>query len=301
MSDPTRFDIHGFDPRQLNIPAILQGEAGWKLTQITASSTIYRADPPDAVPTLAVKYHPTARREFTILQAFDDLGVHMAPKPFYADDQVLITEWLHGEKLHHPPSIADEEMWHRIMALLGIPNNLPFAKYASTIPMTGSAPHSPGDVIKNIETALAQVNQDDPLYETLAVIVERIRERVAPNWQTPPHISLNHLDPQPHHFIWDGHHLRLVGWHQTDWADTAFAVGQLCAHPAYEEVSSSHWVWYRWEMARLTQNDHLTAQATTYTNLLQVYWAIRLTAHPDLVNDSRKRDRYLKRAQRVYK
>ncbi len=302
LSDPTPFDIHGFDADLLDIEAILQGIDGWKLTQIPASSTIYRADPADAerFPSLAIKYHPDALREFSILQAFDDFGVHMAPRPFYADHQVLVTEWLHGKTLRHPPPADDKDMWHRIMALLGIPNNLPFAKYASTISMTGKAPQSPGDVIDTIRAQLTHIDTAHSLYDTLAKLVVRIQEQVEPTWQTPPHISLNHLDPWPRHFIWDGQHLRLVDWHQTDWADTAFAVGQLCAHPAYEEVSPSHWVWYRWEIARLTQNANLTAQATTYTNLLQAYWAIRLTADPNLVNDTKKRDRYLKRAQRTY-
>lgn len=299
MSNPVHFDIHNFDVDVLDAAALIKAAQtqkpidGWNLHPI--SPTCYQAVPSDTATYPVVGLHRKAnpQRQFNILEALYNLGMWVAPRPFYANDGWLVCEWLHGEPLQHPPSVDDENQWHRIMALLATPSRLPFAQYASTIALHGNGPQSPADVIQRIEAALSQLAPDDNRLEDLMALVERVRQQVAPALNYLPPITFNHLDPLPPHFIWDGQYLRLVGWDKADWADTAYAVGQLCAHPAYEDVPTSHWVWYRWELARLTHDDSLSARATTYTNLLQVYWAIKAT-HP------KQRERYYQRAQRAF-
>ncbi len=317
------FDIHGFDANLLDIPTLLVGIAeqvsqiaGWTLQVITTNQnrTLIKATPGDPAqyPSLAIKcYHhhdqSRATREYRILLALDDLGISVGPRAFYAsetadelDAPVLICEWIEGALLQHPPT-PDEEMWYRIMALLGTPTNLPFARYTSEISLMGTAPQTPGDILAMIESELAQLDENHSDYETLADLVRHIHEQVSPTWNTPAKVTLNHLDPLPHHFIWDGHHLRLVGWNKADWTDSAYAVGQLCAHPAYENVAPSHWVWYRWELARLLKDEQMIPRATTYTHLLQAFWAIQLTTTANDSRQHKQRDRYLQRAQRAFR
>ena len=329
------FDIFAFDAAGLDIDSLLEGLSAyredttysmqdWEISEVHSSSirNIYYLEPQDRerFPALSAKiYHDgnaaSAQREYQVLNALYDFGVIIAPRPFYLSDSaaylgcpVLITEWVRGEPLHQAPSPDNEDMWHRIMAMLGIPNNLPFGKYASGIPMMGTGPQSPKDVIDIISRQLSQLDQNHPDFATLTAVLEEAQRQITDEWNSPPKITLNHLDPAVNHFIYDGHHLRIVGFNKADWSDTAFAVGQLCAHPDFEEVSPSHWVWYRWELARLTNDDTLTARATTYTNLLQVYWTIKLTvdAENSEINPQVKkrfitqRDRYLKRATRLF-
>ncbi len=318
------FDIAGFDPTLLDIEQIkalahshINAEhltlTDWmvKTAYRADGSTILRLDPHDItrLPSLAIKVRatPDLRHEYAVLAALYDFGFHIAPRPFYVDETLLISEWVHGDPLQQPPAPDDDNKWHRMMAVMGVPNSLPFAQYASRIPMRGTAPHAPADMFQLIEAQLSQLDANSAVYPQLADLVERMKAQVAPQWNTIPPTTLNHLDPRLHHFIWEGFHIRLVSWQNADWCDSAYAVGQLGAHPAYEEVPPSHWVWYRWELARLTKDETLIPRATTYTNLMLVYWAVRLTRMAASTTTDKaiqqliqQRDRYFKRAKRGF-
>lgn len=339
LSPNPQFAIHDFDPTLLPQAALLahvgtmhqqnlaeSQAAGWvfRLYSATAHRAIYQAIPDDKenFPSLAIKlYHrrdrSRAKRESQVMQAFFDFGISLAPRPFYADDNpsdlpygVLIAEWLYGEPLDKPPTLEDEDKWHRIMTVIGITKDLPFHKHASTIPMMGTSPQNPSDLFAMQHADLGQLGTDNPIYETLSRLIEKAESQTAPTWNTTPHVGLWSMNADLRHFIWDGHHLRAVGWENTDWGDIAFGVADLAAHPDYEEVPHSHWVWFRWEYARLTHhNESVIARATTYTQLLQISWAIRLSlqlAAPSLEPVRVKyltaqRDRYLKRAQNHFR
>lgn len=329
------FDIYGFDATLLDIPPLLAAVAqaqlgqpstalkGWTITPAhrTSASTIYRADPTDPAqfPVLSIKlYHchdrPRATREEAVMGALQDFGVGIAPRPFYAsetpeglNDPVLIAEWVHGTPLKTVPPVDDDEMWHRLMTALGIIKHMQFAFSAQAIPMMGSGPQQPSEALAMLTTELAAISPNHPLYETLALLVSRAYTTVAPEWTKPPKIGLNRFDLEMHHFIWDGHHIRTVGFENTDWADTAYDIGQFCAHPLYEEVPPSHWVWFRWEFARLFHEEEIVFRSTIYTQIASLLWAIRLTkttaetsdpAHQDRLNA--QRDRYLKKAQKAF-
>lgn len=300
MSDPTPFNIHDFDGTMLDAAALVQavtaGEAieGWTVESISPS--LYRLLPADSTtyPMLAIQRKANAIRQGRILEGLFNLGVRVAPRPFYADEQWLVREWVPGEPLSKPPAVDTEDMWHRIMALLGTPAHLSFAQHASVIAMTGNGPQNPGDVIQHLDSVLASLDPNNPRLNDLTALVERVHQQVAPQWNYLPPIALSHLDPLPRHFIWDGKYLRLVGWDAADWADSAYGAGQLCAHPVYEDVPASHWVWYRWELARLNHEDEgISARATTYTNLMLVYWAM-------LAPNPKQQERYYRRALRAF-
>ncbi len=323
------FDIHGFDADRLDIPNLLaavaqdQSPQGWTIVPAhrTNHSIIYRADPADPTefPVLSIKlYHqhdrPRATREEAIMGALQEFGVGIGPRPFYAsetpdglNDPVLISEWVHGTPLKNVPPVTDEEMWHRLMTALGIIKHLQFAFTAHAIPMMGSGAQQPSDALAMLNTELAPLSPNHPLYETLAHVVNRAHATIALEWAKPPKIGLNRFDLDLNHFIWDGHHLRTVGFENTDWADTAYDIGQFCAHPLYEEVPPSHWVWFRWEFARLFHEEEIIFRSTTYTQIAYVLWAIRLTQSVDATSDpvqqsrlSAQRDRYLKKAQKAF-
>lgn len=324
MSQRKVFDISGFDPATLDIEQLklLASEhladhppssTEWTLTTIQRrdDSTILRADPADAekFPVIALKYGAAAdvRHEYAVLNAIQNFGFSIGPRAFHYNDDVLICEWMHGDPLKRPPNLDDENKWHRMMAVMGVPNNLPFAEYASQISMRGTAPQSPGDLIGLIERQLSQLDANHPDYEELVALVKRAKDQIAPQWNAMPPATLNHLNPRLHHFIWEGFHMRLLSWQHADWCDNAYAVGQFCAHPEFEDMPPSHWVWYRWELARLTKDDALVPRATTYTNLMVVFWAVRLTIlatstsiEKDAKRLAKQRDRYLKRAKRGF-
>ena len=326
MSLHKPFDTFGFDAGLLDVELLREGVfrlklennpsfEGWTFSkQHVGKEVIFRADPPDAekYPSLAIKEFDDAvevRREFDVLDALYDFGFAIGPRPFHILDDLLIMEWLHGDSLQQPPSPNEEDHWHRIMALLGVSWSLPFAKFSSKIAMHGTAPQSPADMFRWLDAELAKLDVNHPDYEILARMIESVKERVSPNWDPPSIVTLNHLDPQPHHFIWDGSHMRLVGWNNADWADKAFAVGQLCAHPAYQEVPANHWVWYRWELARLNKDQSLKGRSTTYTHMLYVYWTVSMTVkiaaldQEDAFKNKKlqtQRKQYLQKALRIF-
>lgn len=334
-SEAKSFDIYGFDANKLDIatvrdmvatvaqePAENQTFPGWTSKQIThhTQRTVFRFDPDDkeAFPALRVKlFHDDphlALRTHNILTALYEFGVSTGPRPFYAASDignvpggVLISEWVHGEPLQAPPPVDDEHMWHRIMAVMGVLKFLPFAKYATQIPMAGRGVQQPEDCMQWIDNALAALPHEHYDRSTLAELSATARDRVAPQWLTMPKIALSRLDTSLDHFIWDGYHLRGIGWSRTDWADVAFDLAQLAADPAFEDVPNSHWVWFRWEYARLSHDEGIVARATTYTQLLQLYWSINLTVQATYVAEQKvqrrllkQRDRYLKQARRHF-
>ena len=334
MSDRL-FDIYGFDENLLDVPTFLaaahqftgtiqetQQIGGWTLTRVVDNDArfIVRFDPLDANTYPSLKfthYHhepDLAQRTFSILQALQEFGVGTAARPFYASSDaenfsgsVLICEWIGGEPLKRYPTVDEEEMWHRMMATLGFQKNLPFGKYANTIPMRGLGIQNPVDLFRWLDEELALVDDKHTDYAQLAELVANVRAKVHPTWRTLPQIGISRLDPAYEHLIWDGHHLRVTGWSQTDWADVAFDIAQLAADPLYEDLPMSHWVWFRWEYARLTHDDGLVARATTYTQILNLYWAIKLTHQMANATDEKRqqrlgqqRDRYLKKAQKSF-
>lgn len=317
------FDIHGFDAAQLDFDA-LQGTVegkdvdGWQTTSIVDNERrlVLRLDPDDPaiLPQLKVKVfrdNPAdAARIHAILQALhDDLGVSIAARPFFVDEDagILITEWIPGDPLVAPPSSDNQEMWHRIMAVMGVPKNLPFGKFASQISMRGTGVQQPEDMLRKIDAALAELDVTHEDYDTLAALVKRAHDKTTPRWNTMPPVALSRMDPDIAHYIWDGNHLRETGFSAADWADVAYDVAQMAAHPAYKDLPGSHWVWFRWEYARLTHDEGTIARATAYTNLLYIYWAIGLTTTAGQSDDVgqrckvlNQRDRYIKKAQRVF-
>lgn len=327
MSPRKPFDVHGFDVALLDVNAIKQvvqafrteampADSEWQVTHIRSGeyADIYRLDPADdeQFPTLSVKVFKSdgaAEREHAVLAAIHDFGFSIGPRPFYNDETMLVTEWLFGDVLQAPPRPDEDAQWHRIMAMLGVPWNMPFAKYASQVAMRGSAPNAPGDVFALLDAQLVKLDNNHADYATLANLVESVKTQVAPEWNSPALITLNHLNPRVHHFIFDGAHMRLVDWQHADWSDKAYAVGQLCAHPEYVHMSSQHWVWYRWELSRLDRDQTLKARATTYTNMLYVYWAVRRTHEISSLSRAsghvsvqlqEQRDTYLARAKRAF-
>lgn len=329
-SHPTAaFDINGFDATLLDIPALLEAAAAfsgqpgetqqagaWTLHAIrqTPQHTILRLDPDDPAtyPSLKIKRFHTnsdrARRAYQVLRALYDFGVNIGPRPFFGIAQAtgqsggwLICEWIHGEVLKAPPDPADEEMWHRVMAVMGVSKNLPFRKYANQIPMEGRGVQQPADVLDWIEKALADVDATHPDRAELAGLVAAARDQAPDQWLAMPKVALSRLDPSPDHYVWDGHHLRGISWGYADWSDVAFDLAQMAAHPLYASLPAQHWVWFRWEYARLTHDETAISRATTYTRLMTLYWAVKLTAQaPDDPQASTQRDRYLKEARRYF-
>ncbi len=317
------FDIHGFDAGLLDVEPLrgmVDGNEvdGWQATTVVDNERrlVLRLDPddPDSFPVLKIKVfrdNPAgAGRTHAILRALhEDIGVGIAARPFIADaaSGILITEWIPGNPLTAPPSPDDEEMWHRIMAVMGVPKNLPFGKFASRISMRGTGVQQPEDVLRKIDAALAALDESHEDYATLVTLANRAHDKTTPRWNVMPPVALSRMDPDITHYIWDGNHLRETGFSSADWADVAYDMAQMAAHPGYEDLPGSHWVWFRWEYARLTHDEGSIARATAYTNLLYVYWAIALTTLALQADDEKQRrklvnqrDRYLKKAQRAF-
>lgn len=346
MSDsgtpPTKFDIYDFSAELLDIPALLaliaRFEAqvnpyipevnnvldGWKVSRLVRNDRrhLYRLDPPnpEQLPSLAIKcYKDTpalAERVYYTLLAIYDSGVHISARPFYFSHShphlpggVLVYEWIHGEPLQAPPGIENEEMWHRVMTLLGVPKNVPFAQHANVIPIQQSIQH-PAHVISLLQETLADLQthtSTHPLLGDLAGLVQKAEQTIVPEWSHLPKIGLSQLDPDYRHYIWDGFHLRVTGWSKVDWADSAYDLALMAADPHYEDLPLSHWVWFRWEYARLSHEDAVISRATTYTHLLYIYWAIKLTFQAETTSDERQkvkllkqRERYLKKARQAF-
>ncbi len=334
MSDSPLFDIYGFDENLLDIPALVAhayefsqtptetASDDWQITTIVDNEDrlIMRFDPTDGqtYPSLKFTHYrqnkDLGQRTFNILQALQDFGVSTAARPFYTNaneenfaGSVLICEWIAGNALQKPPSPDEEEMWHRIMATLGFQKNLPFGKYASVIPMAGYGIQNPSDLLAWLDTALANLNETVPNYAELAELVDSAHEKIHPTWHMMPKIGISRLDAAIDHLIWDGHHLRVTGWSKTDWADVAFDIAQMAADPDYEDLPLSHWVWFRWEYARLSHDEGTVSRATTYTQILHLYWALKLTQRAATIDDEKaqrklmkQRDRYLQKARKSF-
>jgi hypothetical protein len=278
----------------------------WSLTPVhEGDNQLYRADPIDRQRSpVAVKiYHQpeAAQRESAVLHVLRDFGINLAPEPLECQGQILIMEWLPGQPFKNTPVPDDTTTWNQMMAAMGASSRLPFANYTNQVPMMGKGYQNPADVIDDMDRRLAIIDPNDPAYERLARLTERIREQVAPSWQIPPAVGLCRRNYALGDMLWDGHHLRVVDWKEADWGDIAAEIGMWSTHPDYEEVPASHWVWVRWEFARLMKDDNLVPRATTYSRLMQVWWAITLTGETPTPQRIAQRDRYLARAEKTFR
>jgi hypothetical protein len=278
----------------------------WTLTLIhQGDNQLYRADPrdPNHAP-VAVKVYrqpKVAQREFAVLNALRDFGMNLAPEPLEHQEHIIIMGWLPGEPVKNPPSPDDATTWSRMMAAFGASCQVPFAAYTNQLPMLGRGYQNPSDVMDDMDRRLAAVNPNDPVYERLARLTERICQQIAPAWQIPPWIGLCRRNYALKDLLWDGHHLLAVDWKEADWGDIAAEIGMWSTHPDYEDVPASHWVWLRWEFARLVKDDNLVPRATTYARLMGAWWAITLTTQPATPQQIKQRDRYLERAEKIFR
>jgi len=261
-----------------------------------AANQVYAAQTP-AGQRVAVKvyaHRAAAEREFAVLSALRDFGINLGAEPLalFADEKSLIMSWIDGDPLPAPPAPDDTTAWNRIMAALGASGDMPFLEYTRQVRMRGTAPQQPADLLDDIQSRLAAQDPHTADYPRLAALLRRVRERVAPTWNETPPIGLCRRGYALHDFIWDGHHLLALDWENADWGDMAAEVGMLSAHPDFASVPTTHWVWFRWEFARLTKDPDLIPRATTYSKLAQLWWAV--VAPPPL------RQQYLARAEKLF-
>ncbi len=287
------------EPNEWQISLVHQGE----------QNTVYQGTAAGQ-PAVAVKHYAErakAEREFAVLQGLREFGINLGPEPLalFAENKLSVMGWIDGTVMTHAPAVHDETLWHRFMAAVGASGEIPYGPYQKLIPSQGNGYFSPGDMMDEIDRTLQNLDANHPLYETLIHLMQRVREQVVPTWNLPIKIGLCRRDPDPRNLIWDGHHLLALDWEDADWGDMAAELGLWSAHPAYEEVPSSHWVWIRWEFGRLTHDPTLVPRATVYSRLGQVWWAVHLTAqladreaeHSERV---KLRDRYLKRIKTIF-
>lgn len=274
----------------------------WHLKRLGRGS-VFQGQAPDHE-LIALKFYDkpaAAQREFGVLASLRDFGINLAPEPYLlnaeAQHPFLIMSWVAGEAFSHAPRLEDETAWHRLMAVLGASGELHLMDYSRTIPMMGWGYQNAGDVVEDCERRLGQLGENHVDYERLAALVERVGERVEPTWNNMIQVGLCRMNHALADFLWDGHHLLAVDWDEADWGDMAAEIGFWCAHPDFEDVPNSHWVWARWEFARLTRDKELPPRATVYTHLAQVWWSLQLTVQGDLP----RRDRYLARAEKIFR
>ncbi len=280
----------------VNFEALLESSAEWQAIHQGAHNTVYRSQH------YAIKKYAertSAEREFAVLQGLRDFGINLGPEAlFLAPDQpIVIMNWLQGDTLRETPALHDETLWHRLMAAMGASGEMPYGPYQKQIPSQGKGFFQPADMLAALDSLLQNLGENHPDYERLTLLVARVHQQTAPQWDMPAKIGLCRRDHDLHNFLWDGHHLLALDWENADWGDMASDVGLWSAHPAYETIPSSHWVWLRWEFSRLTHDATFTTRSTLYARLAQVWWALHLSADS---TQTALRDRYLQRAQKIF-
>ena len=273
-------------------------KTAWTLTAVHqgAHNTIYRAAHPDDTDPLAVKVYARpdrAAREYQVLRTLRDFGIKLAPEALAFDGNTVIMSWLEGIPFEVLPDLNDEENWHRLMAAMGVASELDFVTYSQQIPMEGRGYLRPGDLMDDIERSSNQIAADHPLRDRLIRVIEKMREKTTPDWHHPVSAGLCRCDVSLSNLMLEGCcHVLALDWEVADWGDIAAEIGLWSVHPDYESVSESHWVWLRWEFARLKNESDLVPRATLYARLGLVWWAVH--------GSSQQQERYLKRAERAF-
>jgi hypothetical protein len=274
----------------------------WQLKLIhDGTNRVYCADPADPqLPVVAVKCYANpndAQREYAVLSGLRSFGMNLAPEALAHHESIVIMTWTQGEALKAPPSPDDTMMWNRMMAAFGASGEVPFMDYTRQIPMMGKGYQNPGDVMDAIDHELSKLDPNADEYEALVSLAWRVRQQTNPRWINLVSIGLCRRNHKLSDLLWDGSHLLTVDWKDADWGDMAAEIGMWNAHPDYESLPPSHWVWVRWEFARLVKDPDLVPRATTYARLMQVWWTVHLTL---IQADTKLRDRYWKRAEKLF-
>lgn len=277
----------------------------WRLILIhrRGSQRLYQAAAAGQ-PSLAVKCYTdsqSAVREFAVLGALREFGINLAPSPIALDAELgcVIMSWLDGEPFTAAPPLDDDARWQQIMASFGAAGAMRLDEFSRQVPMAGYGCLKPSQLFEQMRLMLEKILPSDPAAEPLWRVYEHAIKQVPPDWNRPAPIGLCRRNYALRDLLWDGHHLLAVDWEHADWGDLAAEIGFWSAHPDYERVPAHHWVWVRWEFARLTHDSDLVARATSYGHLAQLYWAINLTVKQPEETDLR--DRYLQRAKKVFR
>ncbi len=280
-------------------------ENGWRI--VPHGAHVVQAWPPDADSPLALKSYnnpEAAQREYAVLRALRDFGVNLGPEALAIQTeqetpQVLMS-WLEAAPLARPPAPDEDALWHRLMAAFGAPGEMSFATYTRPVPMQGHGIQNPADIYRQIERILpAEV----PESATLRDLLERAMANIPEQWADPVLIGLCRRAYALDKLLWDGYHILAIGWENADWGDLAAELGLWSTHPDWEHVPSTHWVWVRWEFARLSHADRgFVPRATIYARLGWLYWASKLLAAqstPPSQPETERLARYIQRAAKA--
>ncbi len=255
-------------------------EHGWRIEGI--SPRVQRVWSPEDDGPFALKRYAdaaTAEREYAVLRALRDFGVNLGPEALSVQmvegAPYVLMSWLDAEPLTQLPSPDDDEMWHRLMAVFGAPAEMNYATYTRPVPMRGEGIQQPRDLQRQVARLLPP---DDPQAATILDLLDRALAEL-PAEMPPVPVGLCRRAYTLDTLLWDGHHLLAIDWEAADWSDLAAELGLWSTHPAWQAVPASHWVWVRWEFARLSHADKgFVPRATLYGRLGWLYWAAQMLA-----------------------
>lgn len=253
---------------------------------------------------VAVKFYrqrSRAEREFAVLTALRDFGINLGPEPLGLDAErpIVVMSWVGGEPLTVPPSSDDTELWHKYMAAVGATGAMPFSKYASRVPMAGGGFQGPRDMLDRMRSKLASLSPENPALPRLQALLDAAEATTPEQWNMPPKACLCRGRYALSDFLYDGCcHVLAVDWESADWGDMAAELGLWISHPDYADLPASHWTWFRWEFARLTQDEDLVSRATVYSKSGLIWWALALAESND---QPATLERTLARAEKAFR
>ncbi|NDJ54879.1 MAG: aminoglycoside phosphotransferase family protein [Chloroflexi bacterium] len=274
------------------------GAEGWMIERValSANGLIYRAA--SSSETLGIKIsrrddRDRAGREYATMTALRAAGETISARPVQLvrnhptlPGDALIYEWIPGEALTQAPSADEADLWEAILYALSITERF-----------------SPGDTSHLIRPAVMNVFDASDL---LRVTRERFKsifsqpegiplddiedmltrvERAAPlQWGQPAPPHLIHCDSNPENMILHKGVVYLIDWENAGWADAAFDIGDLCAHPAYLDLPEDHLKWIKESMGAALKDSTYLQRATVYQRMMWAWWTVRLAA--DLASPS---------------
>lgn len=212
-----------------------------------------------------------AGREYKALLALEKAGLRIAPRALLIDKEryphpVVVQTWVEGRVIGGPPDTP--AAWTRLVDH--------YCAIHSVCPSTVDIDLEPAFMTFQcardaVDAVLKEISgfPVDALRPGLAGLIDTMLLVDWPEW-TEPALCLDRCDPSPENIIDQPEAWVSVDWEYAGWGDPGFEIGDLMAHPLYQQVGDNQWDLFLSELQAAKPGD------LTFRIRARVYYAIQL-------------------------
>jgi aminoglycoside phosphotransferase (APT) family kinase protein len=220
-----------------------------------------------------------AWREFKALCLLESLGLPVAPRPIWFDQEryrlpVVVQTWIDGIALNSPP--ADDVTWTNLLLAYHEVHQVTgeaIRDRGIALQPCGLVTEQPEKAVAGLFKFLASIPSEDQPRDLIDLLV-RLEGLTLPSIQVTR--GLCHGDATVRNMLQTISGVALVDWEYSGLCDPAHEVAKIMAHPHAKDVSEDRWQWLIERYAQIAGDDSLCQRIQVQYTLALIWWCVRL-------------------------